>query len=83
MMIYKYWDSITKEDLEFAVDGTQHVWEIKEPLLGGTMVSDEGSGPGSSIGSQSRLGGAPNGVINQDEITLAPSLYAHRAAGGN
>ncbi|KAL1922812.1 uncharacterized protein VTP21DRAFT_9188 [Calcarisporiella thermophila] len=33
MMVYKYWDSITKEDLEFSVGSKQNVWEIKE-LLG-------------------------------------------------
>jgi hypothetical protein len=29
MMVYKYWDSITKEDLEFSVGNKQHVWEVK------------------------------------------------------
>jgi hypothetical protein len=29
MMVYKYWDSITKEDLEFSVGGKANVWEIK------------------------------------------------------
>ena len=33
MMVYKYWDSITKEDLEFSVGSKQNVWEVKE-LLG-------------------------------------------------
>lgn len=32
MMVYKYWDSITKEDLEFSVGSKQAVWEVKEPL---------------------------------------------------
>jgi len=31
MMVYKYWDSITKEDLEFSVGKNQTVWEIKDP----------------------------------------------------
>lgn len=30
MMTYKYWDSITKEDLEFSVGSKQNVWEVKE-----------------------------------------------------
>ncbi|KAI9051450.1 hypothetical protein LZ554_004496 [Drepanopeziza brunnea f. sp. 'monogermtubi'] len=35
MMVYKYWDSITREDLEFSV-GTKHSnWEVKE------LLSDE------------------------------------------
>lgn len=28
----KYWDSITKEDLEFSVGVKQNNWEVKEPL---------------------------------------------------
>lgn len=28
MMVYKYWDSITKEDLEFSVGSKQAVWEV-------------------------------------------------------
>ncbi|KAL0135295.1 chitin synthase III catalytic subunit [Mucor lusitanicus] len=38
MMIYKYWDSITKEDLEFSVGSKQNVWEVKE-LLGEDELS--------------------------------------------
>lgn len=38
MMIYKYWDSITKEDLEFSVGARQNVWEVKE-LLGEDELS--------------------------------------------
>jgi len=34
MMVYKYWDSITKEDLEFSVGKNQTVWEIKDPNYG-------------------------------------------------
>jgi hypothetical protein len=30
MMVYKYWDSITKEDLEFSVGSKQNVWELKD-----------------------------------------------------
>jgi len=41
MMVYKYWDSITREDLEFSVGSKAAVWEVKDPLLssggGGTM----------------------------------------------
>ncbi|KAI9299526.1 chitin synthase III catalytic subunit [Cunninghamella echinulata] len=36
MMVYKYWDSITKEDLEFSVGSKQNVWEVKE-----LMADDE------------------------------------------
>ncbi|CAK1361362.1 Chitin synthase export chaperone [Cercospora beticola] len=33
MMVYKYWDSITQEDLEFSVEEKNHSWEIQEPLM--------------------------------------------------
>lgn len=29
----QYWDSITKEDLEFSVGAKQNNWEVKEPLM--------------------------------------------------
>ena len=32
MMVYKYWDSITKEDLEFSVGQRINNWEVKELL---------------------------------------------------
>ncbi|KAI9296204.1 hypothetical protein K502DRAFT_337322 [Neoconidiobolus thromboides FSU 785] len=32
MMLYKYWDSITKEDLEFYIGGKPNQWEVKELL---------------------------------------------------
>ena len=34
MMVYKYWDSITKEDLEFSVGSKNNKWEVNDPLLG-------------------------------------------------
>jgi len=33
MMVYKYWDSVTREDLEFSVGVKQHNWEVKEQLI--------------------------------------------------
>jgi len=33
MMIYKYWDSITREDLEFSVGTKQGNWDVKQQLL--------------------------------------------------
>lgn len=29
MMVYKYWDSITKEDLEFCVGGAPNSWDLQ------------------------------------------------------
>ncbi|EGO57347.1 Chitin synthase export chaperone [Neurospora tetrasperma FGSC 2508] len=63
MMVYKYWDSITKEDLEFSVGTRMNNWEVKELLPQGpeedrraTVYADpiyEGhyaSGPGTGSG---------------------------------
>ncbi len=33
MMVYKFWDVITKEDLEFSVGAKLNTWEIRDPLL--------------------------------------------------
>jgi hypothetical protein len=41
MMVYKYWDSITKEDLEFSVGSKAAVWEVKDPLLAGPHEDDD------------------------------------------
>ncbi|KAH8804303.1 chitin synthase export chaperone [Flagelloscypha sp. PMI_526] len=60
MMVYKYWDSITKEDLEFSVGGSKAaVWEVKDPLLSSNSLAppnpyggrDTGSGSNSDDGS--------------------------------
>ncbi|KAH6576606.1 hypothetical protein BASA83_002473 [Batrachochytrium salamandrivorans] len=39
MMVYKFWDSITKEDLEFSVGGKSNNWEIHDPLLGDAAMA--------------------------------------------
>ncbi|KAL8403475.1 hypothetical protein RB594_008652 [Gaeumannomyces avenae] len=45
MMVYKYWDSITKEDLEFSVGTRMNNWEVKELLpeeeRRGTIYNDD------------------------------------------
>lgn len=33
MIVYKYWDSITREDLEFSVGSKHAVWDSKEPFM--------------------------------------------------
>jgi len=50
MMVYKYWDSITKEDLEFSVGSKVAVWEVKDPLLAGFGNSGGGGQSGYSRG---------------------------------
>jgi hypothetical protein len=42
MMVYKYWDMITKEDLEFSVSNKENAWEVKE-LLDDDRRYDNGS----------------------------------------
>lgn len=42
MMIYKYWDMITTEDLEFSVSNKESSWEVKE-LLEDDRRYDNGS----------------------------------------
>jgi hypothetical protein len=44
MMVYKFWHSITLDDLEFSVGGKANVWEIKdeqEPLVSGMVNNDD------------------------------------------
>ena len=60
MMVYKYWDSITKEDLEFSVGSKQAVWEVKESLLKGEEDDGvSGMGGASSHGHYSTQPGYP------------------------
>ncbi|KAK7462717.1 Chitin synthase, class 7 [Stygiomarasmius scandens] len=71
MMIYKYWDSITKEDLEFSVGSKAAAWEVKDPLLVGgpeeAMNSHYGGNylpPSASFNTSDRKGSGgypPNG----------------------
>ncbi|KAJ3276018.1 Chitin synthase, class 7 [Terramyces sp. JEL0728] len=39
MMVYKFWDTITKEDLEFAVGCKMNTWDIKDPLLSDSAMA--------------------------------------------
>lgn len=41
MMVYKYWDSITKDDLEFSVGGKMNNWEVKEDFDGASHIMAE------------------------------------------
>jgi len=41
MMVYKYWDDITREDLEFSVGSKAAVWEVKDPLLAGGEYDED------------------------------------------
>ncbi|KAJ7605506.1 chitin synthase III catalytic subunit-domain-containing protein [Mycena polygramma] len=48
MMVYKYWDSITREDLEFSVGSKAAVWEVKDPLLAGGGAGPDYGVPGNN-----------------------------------
>lgn len=43
MMIYKFWDSITREDLEFSVGIKGNSWEIRDPLLSDAAMAQMAS----------------------------------------
>ncbi|CAK7266439.1 Chitin synthase, class 7 [Sporothrix epigloea] len=53
MMVYKYWDSITKEDLEFSVGTRMNNWEVKELMpeedRRGTVYTDDPYGQSSAF----------------------------------
>jgi len=60
MMVYKYWDSITKEDLEFSVGSKAAVWEVKDPLLAGSDYPEDDASnyhAGGGGGTASLVGG--------------------------
>jgi len=62
MMVYKYWDSITKEDLEFSVGSKQNVWEVKELLGEDEMAySNQGGYGGYPPQQQQQYGGYNDG----------------------
>lgn len=67
MMVYKYWDSITREDLEFSVGTKQGNWEVKELLpegeeKRGTIYQDGGSEYASSMYHQPMQRGSAYGI---------------------
>lgn len=85
MMVYKYWDSITREDLEFSVGSKVAVWEVKDPLLtGGDYDEDStsnyhGGGTGASLvgglsGNQfyGGKGGWPQGNYSAPQAVYGP-----------
>ena len=61
MMVYKYWDSITREDLEFSVGTKQGNWEVKEGLLSEDPGFDgrRGTGLWETEGDRSSVYGPP------------------------
>lgn len=72
MMVYKYWDSITKEDLEFSVGSKQSVWEVKDPLL---APSD------TDVIAPSSLSTHESTYANSSTAKLAPTNYGKSGLG--
>lgn len=53
MMVYKYWDSITAEDMEFCVGGAPHIWHLSNTMeLKGKDLPAAGSRAGSMASTQ-------------------------------
>jgi len=75
MMVYKYWDSITKEDLEFSVGSKAAVWEVKDPLLAGAGASDYAEEDTAS----NYHGGAPASLVGG---VSGQQLYGKQGYGG-
>jgi len=89
MMVYKYWDSITKEDLEFSVGSKASVWEVKDPLLppNPDFVEEDtqstyGAG-GSLVGGMTGNQYYGNVPYPQRERSYAPSSVSGHGHGHN
>ncbi|KAI0271672.1 chitin synthase export chaperone [Gloeopeniophorella convolvens] len=68
MMVYKYWDSITREDLEFSVGSKAAVWEVKDPLLAGQDADPYAEDTGSNYhGAGSLVGGVSGQQLYQQK----------------
>lgn len=88
MMVYKYWDSITKEDLEFSVGSKAAVWEVKDPLLSAAPMTGGGGygtpmtgGPGGGMGG---YGPGAGGYAQDDDGSNyhAPASLVGGVSGG-
>ncbi|KAJ7593886.1 chitin synthase export chaperone [Mycena floridula] len=78
MMVYKYWDSITREDLEFSVGSKQAVWEVKDPLLADAEEEINYHG-GGGYGKPPPFINQPHGANN---YPAGQQLYQQRGARG-
>jgi len=74
MMVYKYWDSITREDLEFSVGSKASVWEVKDPLL-----ASGPSGVDYTDDDASNYHGAPASLVGG---VNGQQLYGQKGYGG-
>lgn len=79
MMVYKYWDSITKEDLEFSVGSKISVWEVKDPLLRPNYAEEDAGSTYHGAG-----GSLVGGMTGNDYYGSVPRRnYAASSVGGH
>lgn len=75
----QYWDSITREDLEFSVGIKQNQWDIKEPLM--ASASQPSANRPNMVGAHDALTDAETATISTDlSSTLRPSGLRPSAA---
>lgn len=86
MMVYKYWDDITREDLEFSVGSKAAVWEVKDPLLSNGDDEDTSSErypvPPPLPGYPSSTNGSYSNFQNQSQPGQGQYPYPGFKAGG-
>ncbi|EIW67946.1 hypothetical protein TREMEDRAFT_44955 [Tremella mesenterica DSM 1558] len=81
MMVYKYWDSITKEDLEFSVGSKQAVWEVKESLLPPNPEYAEDDTQSNFRGAGGSLVGGYGGTTYYQNYTGPAAQYQQQYSG--
>jgi hypothetical protein len=76
MMVYKYWDSITGDDLEFSVGSKAGMWEIKDepPAFGVNKYVDNSP--------SMRSAPSPNGGARQSLFPDQGDARTHSLIGG-
>lgn len=75
MMVYKYWDSITKEDLEFSVGSKTTVWEVKDPLLANMSYSNL-----NPVADDDHLPQGSYSAVASGSNYASPNLNSHQSA---
>ena len=78
MMVYKYWDGITTEDLEFSVGTKVGGWDVKEaqPMLGPEY--DGSTMMGGDSARASRIYQYPNNDFSRSSVALNTPPAHHR-----
>ncbi|KAK9759974.1 Chitin synthase, class 7 [Basidiobolus ranarum] len=68
MMVYKYWDSITNEELEYSYGDTGYNWEVRELLTAEDESDFQYEFDGSSTGGSSIRGKSPLRTASRDRF---------------